>query len=286
MRTVRPVRTLWSIESGTDGGRLRTYRRAMRIDEATDAATSTPAPGSHRPRHVGLIMDGNRRWARSRGLADVSLGHRAGAEHLSDFLAWLSARGIEHASVYVLSADNIRRRSPLELGVLFTLIENVIPARVLAAGQWRLHISGNLDLLPTTTREALGRAIEMTRDRPGHLTLAIGYDARADILGAVRRAVAALPADEPGALSVDLISQQLPGGPAKAIDLIIRTGGDSRTSGFFPWQSTSAELHVASCSWPDFSEHDLERALAHYDAVISAGSQGQSTHGREEPGLA
>lgn len=249
---------------------MRSYRRAMRIDEVADATTSTPTPGPRLPRHVGLIMDGNRRWARSRGLADVSLGHQAGAEHLSSFLTWLNARGIEHASVYVLSADNIRRRSTFELRVLFNLIENVIPARVLAAERWRLHISGDLDLLPPPTREALRSAIERTQDRPGHLTLAIGYDAHEDIIGAVRRAVAALPAGEPDGLSVDLVSQHLPGGPSTEIDLIIRTGGDSRTSGFFPWQSTSAELHVASCSWPDFTEHDLECALAHYDAMISA----------------
>lgn len=270
MRTARPVRTLWSIESTTVGDQKQSYRRAMRIDEGADATTSTPMPGPSRPRHVGLIMDGNRRWARSHGLADVSLGHQAGAEHLSNVLAWLSARGIEHASVYVLSAVNIRRRGPVELRALFRLIENVIPARVLASEQWRLHISGNLDLLPKRTREALMDAVETTQDRPRHLTLAICYDAHADILGAVRRAVVDLPVGDVDALSVDLISQHLPGGPAKEIDLIIRTGGDNRASGFFPWQSTSAELHVASCSWPDFSEHDLDSALAHYDAVISA----------------
>lgn len=219
------------------------------------------------PRHVGLIMDGNRRWARAHGHSDVGAGHRAGAEHLTDLLQWLAPRGIDHASAYVLSADNIRKRSSLEVGFLFRLIENVIPERVRAAERWRLHVSGDLDLLPPTTRQALLDAVDETCERPGHLTLAIGYDARSDILAALRRAVTALPGTDAADLSVEAVSKHLSGGPTKQIDLIIRTGGDARISGFFPWQSTRAELYVAQCAWPDFREPDLDAALAHYAAV-------------------
>ena len=222
------------------------------------------------PRHVGLIMDGNRRWARAHGHSDVGAGHRAGAEHLTDLLQWLTSRGIDHASAYVLSADNIRKRSSFEVGFLFHLIENVIPERVRASKQWRLHVSGDLDLLPRSARQALLDAVEETTERPGHLTLAIGYDAHSDILAALRRAVAALPGTDSTDLSVETISQHLSGGPNKEIDLIIRTGGDARISGFFPWQSTSAELYVAQCAWPDFEETDLDAALAHYAAARAA----------------
>lgn len=209
-------------------------------------------------------MDGNRRWARAQRHLDVSFGHQVGAEHLSDLLEWLAARGIDHASAYVLSADNIHKRDAREVSFLFGLIETTIPQRVRAAKRWRLHVSGDLELLPTSTRKALTEAVEETRDRPGHVTLAIGYDAHADIVGALRRAVSQLPASDAVELSVEAVSQQLAGGPLKDIDLIIRTGGDSRTSGFFPWQSRAAELYVAQGPWPAFTEKDLDAALAYY----------------------
>lgn len=236
----------------------------MQTGEIPDLRSSSHGVDPALPRHVGLIMDGNRRWARAQRHLDVSFGHQVGAEHLSNLLEWLAAREIDHASAYVLSADNIRKRDAQEISFLFGLIENTIPQRVRAAKCWRLHVSGDLELLPSSTRNALLEAIEETRDRPGHLTLAIGYDAHADILAAVRRAVAQLPAGDAAEFSIEAVSRQLAGGPLKDIDLIIRTGGDSRTSGFFPWQSRAAELYVAQSPWPAFTEEDLDAALAYY----------------------
>ncbi|MGO2314254.1 polyprenyl diphosphate synthase [Brachybacterium tyrofermentans] len=228
-------------------------------------ASSRPAPlAAPRPRHIGVIMDGNRRWAKAQRHVDVGFGHKAGAEHLSNFMAWLSARDIDHASAYVLSADNIRKRDSQEVRYLFTLIEEIIPHRVKAAQSWQLHVRGDLDLLPAPARAALERAIQETADRPRHLTLAIGYDAHANIVSAVQRAILHLNAGELDGLTVDAVSEQLAGGPVKDIDLIIRTGGDSRTSGFFPWQTKSAELYVVQHPWPAFSESDLDDALSYY----------------------
>jgi short-chain Z-isoprenyl diphosphate synthase len=209
-------------------------------------------------------MDGNRRWAKAQRHVGVDFGHKAGAEHLSNFMNWLSARDIDHASAYVLSADNIHKRDSQEVRYLFTLIEEVIPERVAAAQSWQLHVSGDLDLLPAEARAALERAIHETADRPRHLTLAIGYDAHIDIVSAVQRAVLRLKAGQLDGLTVDAVSEQLAGGPVKDIDLIIRTGGDSRTSGFFPWQTKSAELYVVQHPWPAFSESDLDDALSYY----------------------
>src|SRR5699024_11447043 len=96
-------------------------------------------------------------------------------------------RSIDHASAYVLSAGNIRKRDSQEVRYLFRLIEEIIPHRVKAAQSWQLHVSGDLDLLPASARAALERAIQETSDRPRHLTLAIGYDAHADIVSAVQR---------------------------------------------------------------------------------------------------
>ncbi|MDF1606009.1 polyprenyl diphosphate synthase [Nocardioides sp. YIM 152315] len=218
-----------------------------------------------RPRHLGLIMDGNRRWARAAGY-DVLRGHRAGAEHLGEFLGWLEARAIEHATVYVLSADNIRKRAGAEIDHLFHLVETVLPQQVREAGCWRLHVSGDRRLLPVPARAALDSAVAATADRPRHLTLAIGYDPRGDIVAGVRAALASGAEDVDGDRLVAAITEGLPGGPVKEIDLVIRTSGEQRISGFFPWQAQHAEIHVSPRMWPAFTEGDLDLALADYAA--------------------
>ena len=101
-----------------------------------------------RPCHVGVVMDGNRRWARLAGLVNPSEGHRRGADHVEDLLDWCEARGIDHVSIYVLSADNIRKRSDHEVQFLFGLVAHVLPGLVGRSGHWALHVSGDLALLP------------------------------------------------------------------------------------------------------------------------------------------
>lgn len=213
------------------------------------------------PRHLGVIMDGNRRWARAAGYRNASLGHRVGAEHLSDLLDWCWARGIEHLSVYVLSADNIRRRERAEVDYLFDLIETVLPGRVRDSRHWALHIAGDLDLLPPAARHALVAAVEDTAGRRGQLTLAVGYDPHADIVNGVR---SLLRDGEPPDDLEAAITARLSGGPVKEIDLVIRTSGEHRISGFFPWQTQQAEVYVSPLMWPAFGEGDLDAALRHF----------------------
>lgn len=226
-----------------------------------------------RPRHVGVVMDGNRRWARLRGLASASEGHRHGADHIEDLLGWCEARGIDHVSIYVLSADNIRKRSTGEVGFLFGLVARVLPGLVERSGNWSLHVSGDLSLLPEDAAEALARAEERTTGRPGHVTLAIGYDGRADIVAGIRGAVLAGAADATGGIDPADITEHLPGGPLKEIDLVVRTSGEQRLSGFFPWQASNAEVHVSPKLWPDFDEADFDLALDQY-AIASARAGG------------
>lgn len=209
-------------------------------------------------------MDGNRRWARQAGLANASEGHRRGADHIEDLLGWCEARGIEHLSVYVLSADNIRKRSATEIGFLFGLVTDVLPALVTRTGRWSLHVSGDTALLPEQAAKALREAEQQTAGRPAHLTLAIGYDGREDIVGAIRRAIRDGAVDPERGLDPDAITAGLGGGPVKEIDLVIRTSGEQRLSGFCPWQTAHAEVHVSQKLWPDFAEPDLDRALAQY----------------------
>ena len=163
--------------------RLLPGLRAAKVDRLRRAVRTGPLP-----RHLGVVMDGNRRWARAAGL-DPRAGHRAGAEHVEDVLRWCESVGIDHLTVYVLSADNIRRRGDAEIDHLMTLLETVVPQKVLSrGGHWRLHVAGDTTLLPVTTRAALDHAVAATHAGAAHLTLAIGYDGRADIVNAVRAA--------------------------------------------------------------------------------------------------
>lgn len=208
-------------------------------------------------------MDGNRRWAKAAGLARASAGHRVGADHLADLLRWLEVRAIRHASVYVLSADNIRKRDGDEVAYLFQLLETLVPARVRESGEWQLHVAGDLDLLPATCAGALRDAMRDTAGRRSHLTLAIGYDPKQDLVDAVRGLLADGEIRDSDAL-VAAIGSRLPGGPIKDIDLVIRTSGERRISGFFPWQSEHAEIVFSDKMWPAFDETDLDAAFAEY----------------------
>lgn len=212
-------------------------------------------------------MDGNRRWARAAGYADVSVGHRVGAEHLADLLDWCFVRDIRHLSVYLLSADNIRKRPPEEVDYLFGLIETVVPQRVADSRHWRLHVSGDLELLPSAVRSALLNAVHATAARTCHLTLAIGYDPRRDIVTGIRHALEHGPDTGPvdsGPGLEQAITAGLPGGPVKDIDLVIRSSGEQRLSGFFPWQTQRAEIVTNEKMWPAFTESDLDAALREY----------------------
>ena len=238
-------------------------------------STVDAGPETVRPRHVGVVMDGNRRWARLAGLASPSDGHRRGADHVEDLLGWCEDRGIEHISVYVLSADNIRKRSSTEVGFLFGLVARVLPGLVERTTHWSLHVSGDLALLPPDAAAELTRAETMTAGRPGHVTLAIGYDGRADIVAGIRGALLAGAGGTGDGITPADITAHLPGGPVKDIDLVIRTSGEQRLSGFFPWQVAHAEVHVSPKLWPDFGEADFDEALAHYATVrIRAGGTG------------
>src|SRR4051794_2817970 len=137
------------------------------------------------PRHVALIMDGNRRWARAHGHLNPSVGHRYGAEHVADVLGWCSDLGIRHVTVWVASADNIRKRDSDEVAFLMRVAEDVVAARLgRPGGGWRVHVAGQPALLPDSTVHALKRACDATvgETRHGDLTVAIGYSGRQEIV--------------------------------------------------------------------------------------------------------
>lgn len=213
------------------------------------------------PRHVGLVMDGNRRWARRQGFANPSIGHRHGVEHIETVIGWCAELGIREVTIYVASADNVRKRESPQVAYYMELIEEVIADRLVAgAPLWRLRVAGRLDELPDSTAHALKVAMDTTRDRPYELTLAIGYDGRQEVVDAVRGILADSTdlAEVARTLTADDISARLsPGDP----ELIIRTSGEQRMSGFLLWQAAGARLHFCDVYWPGFRRVDFLRAL-------------------------
>ncbi|WP_244257485.1 polyprenyl diphosphate synthase [Kitasatospora cineracea] len=229
--------------------------------------------GAELPRHIGLIMDGNRRWAREHGLADIRLGHRYGAQHASAVLGWCEAVGVRHVTVFVCSAENLRRRGDEEVAFLMRVIEEVL-TRNLAGPRprWQVRVAGDPDTLPESTARALARAEAATADctTGARLTLAVGYGGRQELVDAVRnllhahadtgRPVRAL-AEE---LTSDHIARHLYTAGSPDPDLVIRTSGEQRMSNFLLWQSAYAELYFCDAYWPAFREVDFLRALHTY----------------------
>jgi len=227
------------------------------------------------PRHVGLIMDGNRRWARQMGLASPSQGHKYGADHAEDVLSWCERAGIRHVTVFACSAENLRRRSDAEISVLMQVIEDVVTTRLARPEpSWQIHIAGMPDMLPGTTARALKEAAEATREcaTGAHLTLAIGYGGRQEVLDAIR-ALLYEHADAGGTLTglaetltTGHIARHLYTAGLPDPDLVIRTSGKQRMSNFLLWQSVHAELYFCDAYWPAFREIDFLRALRSYAA--------------------
>ena len=227
------------------------------------------------PRHIGLIIDGNRRWARQEGLASPSDGHRYGAEHIWDALAWCQAAGIRHVTVFICSAENLARRDDAEVATLMEIIEQVVLPRIATPDPaWQVHVAGLVDMLPGRTAAALKEAAAATsRCTTGaHVTLCVGYGGRQEIVEAVRalledRAAAGVSLAEL-ARTVEQadIARHVGGAGQPEPDLIIRTSGEQRMSNFLLWQGKDAYLHFCDCFWPAFREIDFLRALRDFAA--------------------
>jgi len=215
------------------------------------------------PSHVAIIMDGNRRWARARGLPELE-GHAAGVEAIRPIVRHAVRRGIAALSLYAFSRENWGR-SEHEVAGLFTLLEQAIRDQTdeLAAQGARVRVLGRLDELPDATRRVIDEAVERTRHGERLvLNVAFNYSGRSEIVDAVRRLVASgRPAGsiDEAAIAAELYTADLPDP-----DLVIRTGGDQRLSNFLIWQSAYAEFYFCSLLWPDFDPVAFDEALLEY----------------------
>jgi short-chain Z-isoprenyl diphosphate synthase len=220
------------------------------------------------PAHVGVMLDGNRRWAKAVG-ADSAAGHRAGAANISPFLGWCEELGIEVVTLWLLSTDNLNRPER-ELVPLLGIIEEVVD-ELAATGRWRINPVGALDLLPDSTAHRLKDAADATRDVDGLLVnVAVGYGGRREIADAVRsllqhHASEGTSIEELATiLDVDHIAEHLYTKGQPDPDLVIRTSGEQRLGGFLLWQSTHSEFYFCEAYWPDFRRVDFLRALRAY----------------------
>ena len=227
--------------------------------------------GAPVPRHVGVILDGNRRWARSVGVNSAH-GHQRGADKIVDLLRWCDEAGVEVVTLWLLSTDNLARPDA-ELEPLLRIIEGVVVDLAAPGNRWTLNIVGALDLLPADTARLLKEAAAGTGGRPGVMVnVAVGYGGRREITDAVRAMLTAHAAQ--GAtleeivadLDVEHISEHLYTKGQPDPDLVIRTSGEQRLSGFLLWQSAHSEIYFCDAFWPEFRHVDFLRALRAYAA--------------------
>jgi short-chain Z-isoprenyl diphosphate synthase len=237
---------------------------------AYEARLVRQLPAERLPQHVGVMLDGNRRWARAVG-ADTATGHRAGAANISPFLGWCEDLGIQVVTLWLLSTDNLNRREA-ELADLLGIIEEVV-TELAAAGRWRLNPVGALDLLPDTTATVLKEAAAATRHVDGVLVnIAVGYGGRREIADAVRsllqqHAEQGTSLEELATvLDVEHIAEHLYTKGQPDPDLVIRTSGEQRLGGFLLWQSAHSEFYFCEAYWPAFRRVDFLRALRAYAA--------------------
>ncbi|CAM2955405.1 isoprenyl transferase [Actinomyces slackii] len=238
------------------------------------------------PRHVGVILDGNRRWAKAMGIGP-SQGHKRGADKIAEFLTWAEQAGVRVVTLWLLSTDNLAR-DPAELSPLLDIIAAAVD-ELAAAERWRLRLVGAVELLPEPVARRLQTSVSSTApagpgdgasadagsadheaDERMQVNIAVGYGGRQEIADAVRallreRAAAGASLEEVAAsLSEEDITAHLYTKGQPDPDLVIRTSGEQRLSGFLLWQSVHSEFYFCEVNWPAFRRVDFLRALRDY----------------------
>ncbi|HEV2251403.1 MAG TPA: polyprenyl diphosphate synthase [Candidatus Limnocylindria bacterium] len=215
------------------------------------------------PRHIAIVMDGNRRWARGRHLPVIA-GHRQGVETIRRTVRAARDRGVEYVTLYSFSTENWKR-SREEVGGLMALLEETIRRETptLVQDGVRLRIIGRLHELSDGVRQAIDEAAAATdAGTHGTMTIAFNYGGRAEIVDAVKRLVAeGVAADE---INERAIAMRLYAPEHPDPDLLIRTGGELRISNFLLWEVAYAEMWATDVLWPDFAVEHLDQALASY----------------------
>jgi len=219
------------------------------------------------PEHIAIIMDGNRRWAKQRNL-EIKLGHKKGADNLENIAKYCNKIGVKYLTVYAFSTENWKRTKE-EVGALMLLLQNYLDifAKTADSENIRIKMLGNREGLSEGLLKKIDNTIEKTKSNTGlTLNIAFNYGGRDEIVKAVKNIVCDV---KNGNINIEdinqeLISQNLYTKNIPDPDLMIRTSGEIRTSGFLPWQLVYTEFYFTDKLWPDFSTEDLDNAIVEY----------------------
>jgi undecaprenyl diphosphate synthase len=215
------------------------------------------------PRHIAIIMDGNGRWAEKRGLSRLK-GHRAGVNNIRTVLNYLGKKHVPYVTLYAFSTENWRRPEK-EVNGIFHILEDIIDkeADELHKNGVRIRHVGSLNKISAKLQKSIKKAITLTADNTGMtLGVALNYGGRAEILDAVRGIIT--DGTRPEDIDEKVFQQHLYAADFPDVDLVIRTGGEFRTSNLLLWQTTYSELYFTPVLWPDFNEEEVEKALQAY----------------------
>jgi len=220
------------------------------------------------PKHVGLIIDGNRRWAKKRNL-DIHLGHLIGYENLKKRLFDFFDAGIHYLSLYILSLENVRKRNTKELEYIYKImvkaVDTVITESIVKEEKVRFNVIGRISMLPDKARKKIEELIEFTKEHnQNFINLCIMYDGHEEIVDAVKEIVS--NGVRPEEVNADLIKSHLYTKNFPPLDYIIRTGMDdgARISGFLLWDSSYAEFKFRNEFWPDYNKEMVIEDLEDY----------------------
>jgi len=225
------------------------------------------------PHHVGVILDGNRRWSKANPAADgdtsTSRGHKAGAEKIIDLLDWCEESKVEVLTIWLLSNQNLSR-PPAELEPLLAIIADTVND-LASRRRWEIRPVGSMELLPKELVDQLNDVAIKTRGIKGVLiNVAIGYGGRSEIADAVKSIITSpgnsgkSAAEIANSINVDEIGRHLYTAGLPDPDLVIRTSGEQRLGGFLLWQSAHSEFYFCEAYWPDFRRVDFLRAIRAY----------------------
>ena len=219
------------------------------------------------PRHIAIIMDGNRRWARENGL-NISDGHKKGAETLENIANYCNKIGIKYLTVYAFSTENWKR-SKEEVGALMNLLRFYLDkfSKRADTENIKIKILGNIEILDVSLKNSIKKAIERTKQNTGlTLSIALNYGGRAEITMATKKIANLVKKGllDPEKITEDTIESNLYTAGDPDPDLLIRTSGELRTSNFLPWQIVYAEFLFKEKYWPEFNEADIDDAIHIY----------------------
>ena len=215
------------------------------------------------PYHIGFIVDGNRRWAKEKGLPTF-MGHKKGAERIEEIVKYAQDLGIKIVTIYAFSTENWKRTEK-EVSYLMKLFENFAVNKMKDADKrgMKIRILGNLEKLPASLQKVLKKATKMTKNNQKMIVnAALSYGGRDELVRTFRKLV--ISKVKPKEITEELINQGLDTAGLPYPDLIVRTSGEQRLSNFLPWQTTYSELYFPKVYWPDFDKKQLDIAIKEF----------------------